>query len=226
MAVCCSSASDSSRVLASTFRSRPAYDSRSWSAMVLNRPARASSSSPVSTRSRWPSSPAPIRAAPVASSWMGFTMRRASRMLATIESAMPSTRGTTGPGYLEVESSRRPLASAARRRGSTPWRAPPAAALITCRPSEVAPDGRHRIPRIPLARERSAAATWGRDVRSVFMSTRLMSGCAINPPFGVGHEGVALLAGSRVRDQLPDELQVHLGEGHHAEAGAGRDTVM
>ena len=46
------------------------------------------------TSIRWPSSPAPIRAAPSWSARMGVTMRRASSRLTTIESATPSTART------------------------------------------------------------------------------------------------------------------------------------
>src|SRR5215813_10834545 len=70
VAVCCSSASlssalaaASSRVRASTFCSRVAYDSSSRAAVRLNSSPRASSSSPVRTWIRCPRSPAPIRAA-------------------------------------------------------------------------------------------------------------------------------------------------------------------
>src|SRR4029434_8073266 len=48
---CCSSDSVNSRVRSSTLRSRPAYDSLSWPAMLLNWSASASSSAHVRTRS-------------------------------------------------------------------------------------------------------------------------------------------------------------------------------
>ena len=92
VAVCCSSASVSSRVRSSTLRSRPAYDSLSWAAMLLNWSPSASSSSPVRTSIRWSSSPAPIRAAPARSAWMGVTMRRARTRLAATERMTPATR--------------------------------------------------------------------------------------------------------------------------------------
>ena len=78
VAVCCSSDSVSSWVRSSTLRSRPAYDSLSWPAMLLNWSPSASSSSPVRTSIRCSSSPAPIRAAPAWSAWIGVTIRRAS----------------------------------------------------------------------------------------------------------------------------------------------------
>ena len=94
VAVCCSSASLSSRVRASTFCSRVAYDSSSCAADRLNWSANVSSSSPVRTSMRWPSSPAPIRAAPAWSAWIGLTMRRARTVLASTENATPSRMST------------------------------------------------------------------------------------------------------------------------------------
>ena len=63
--------------------------------MLLNCVASASSSSPVLISIRWPSSPAPIRAAPAWSVWTGVTIRRARKRLATTARATPSSRRIT-----------------------------------------------------------------------------------------------------------------------------------
>ena len=74
--------------------------------MVLNCSAKASISSPVVTSSRWLRSPAPMRAAPSWSAWIGRDIRRARMRL-------PSTARMT------PKRARPPVRKAEARKGST-----------------------------------------------------------------------------------------------------------
>ncbi len=184
VAVCCSSASvrwwlvsASSRVRASTFCSRPSWDSLRLAVMRLNELARASISSPVDSSIGWSSRPAPIRAAPSWRTRIGATIRRARKRLARIERPRPSTKTTA----LRMIGARRgAYASAAGRSTKTkpPRGAMAACAARTCPPPR--PSATIATGPSPVVPERSARAdsTCARPERSRFSRSIRVSGWA------------------------------------------------
>ena len=173
VAVCCSSASVSSRVRASTLRSRPAYDS--WSAPViwLNWSASSSSSSPVSTAMRWTRSPAAMRPALDWSTLTGRTTRRARTRLTATDRPMPrSTR--TAVRAIEARIGANASASGCSTMTNQPSGSTGADAASTDRPC--------RSWAIGVTFPARAIRTCSSPERSAFFKTRLMSGWAMSWP--------------------------------------------
>ena len=200
---------------APAWRRTPAAGPAIW----LNWSASASSSSPVLTSIRWSSSPAPIRAAPAWRAWIGrdhAPRQHQARERPTART--PSTTQHDRPLDRRRRGARTPPPAAARRRPTQPQRRDGRVRGQHLAALRIAGD-RHLLR--PLARAAGSAASAPSPASSsasvVFCSTRLMSGCAMRAPWRVDDVGVAGLADLDLGDDVPDELQIHLG---HRDAGA------